>query len=64
MTTSAEIGSVQVNDTYDYDLPAGFVIEEFDGEYWSIPDWTERGMGHWDGVFPTRDAALAALRAA
>lgn len=58
-----QIGDVQIGDSAEYDdLGAGFVIEEFGGDYWAIPDWVERSQPHLEGVFSTRAAAEAALR--
>ncbi len=57
------IGDVQIGDASEYDgLGEGFVIEEFDGDYWEIPDWAERGKPHLEGVFRARAEAEAALR--
>lgn len=57
------IGERQIGSTAEYDdLPAGYVIEEYDGDHWSIPDWVERSQPHLEGVFSSRAAAEAALR--
>jgi hypothetical protein len=60
-----EIGAIQICDAAEYG-EVGFVIEEYStwngGEpTWAVPDWTERGLSHLDGTFPTRRAAEAAL---
>lgn len=52
--------------TYGEDRPAGFIIETFrhwngDEPSWGLPAWDEWGIGELAGVFPTRDAAQAAI---
>ena len=57
-----QIGDVQIGNAADYDdIGTGFVIEEFGGDYWAIPDWTERSLPHLEGVFLTMESAQAAL---
>lgn len=58
-----EIGAVQIGEAAEYGYKHGYVIEEYDGEYWSVPDWTERSQPHLEGVFNTRAAAEKAIAA-
>ncbi|TIM14488.1 MAG: hypothetical protein E5Y67_12480 [Mesorhizobium sp.] len=62
-TKSPDFGDIQVGSSAEYDnLPAGFVIEEYGVHGWVVPAWEERCLPELEGVFPTREAALAALK--
>lgn len=64
-TNSPDFGDIQIGSSAEYDnLPAGFVIEEYGVYGWAIPAWEERGLCDLDGVFPTIEAARAALASA
>ncbi|TIM41777.1 MAG: hypothetical protein E5Y55_24165 [Mesorhizobium sp.] len=62
-TKSPAFGDIQIGSSAEYEnLPAGFVIEEYGVHGWAIPAWEERCLPDLEGVFPTREAALAALK--
>ena len=66
-----DLNKIRIADASEYDLGEGFVIEQccFSNSYidddliWALPAWEERGVGHLAGVFPTREAAAAAIAA-
>ena len=59
--------TIRVEDAKEYGYASGFVIEQRrhwngdDRETWAIPAWEEMGCGDFAGIFPTREAAQAAL---
>ena len=64
-------GDLQVGLWSEYEPgQPGFVIEEFgynsypsDPPSWRIPAWDDQGEPQFGGIFPTREAAEAVLRA-
>lgn len=58
----AQIGEIRVASAEPYER-TGFIIEQFDGDHWSIPAWEERGCADFAQTFETRDEAERAITA-
>lgn len=61
-------GQVQAAPAAEYEKGEGWVVEQFGfwsgREMWAIPAWEEMGYAELGDVFPTREAAEAAIREA
>lgn len=58
MSQSLEIGAVRVKHMWHFDREAeGYVIAEWTGDSWAVPDWIERGMPERAAIFSNSLAA-------
>jgi len=62
--------NVRATHASEYDMGDGWVVEQFrywngsEFESWALPAWEEKGLPHLAEVFPTLEAANAAIAAA